>query len=473
MDMKKQKDTVDVKFNLAVPKRVIFGAACILIGGMVATAGVSFADNDTSTQTILGNDLIMPYDGYLMIDSSPLTGIRTIKFDLYQSDDAAASSVWSETQTVEVYHGRFSVGLGSSTSLTNTILDAEKLYLGMTILDTDAQGNAVSVELSGRQAIEPAPFAAWSGNSADFNVRGALTVAGAATFDDDTTITGAENNGTLGALTVKTEGSSQQLLIDGDEIDSSGTLYINNNSSSAVDIKGNLSTRGNNNLGNGTGDTTTVSGTLVASQGIELGNDKSIKNVNVIYGFNDIQWRANANDTSNDMKLESDGDLAIYNDLTVSGTMHSNGNLSTNGSTTLGNGTADDTSISGDLSVNGTISHSTSCPSGSIGSVATNGSRICYYRYDDNNNTTYRKAAYQCWTNYGAELCSYNQMTIARVNGQVSSSEMRTDYWLRDRLGDDKALKTNRTDSADNFDGDSTYDNDLDGAFCCITYKGR
>ena len=359
MDMKKQKDTVNVKFNMAVPKRVIYGAACILIGGLVATAGVSFADNDTSTQTILGNDLIMPYDGYLMVDSAPLTGIRTIKFDLYQSDNAAAASVWSETQTVEMYNGRFSVGLGSSTSLTSTILDAEKLFLGMTIIENDAQGNAVSVELSGRQAIEPAPFAAWSGNSADFNVRGALTVEGATTINDDVSITGSDNDGTLAALSI-TSNSSQNMLIDGNEIDSMNhSLYLQNNSNNSTIVAGPLQANASVTLGNGTGDTTTVSGTLVASRGIELGNDQDIYNVDIINGYNDIRWRANSGDTADDMKLESDGDLAVYNDLTVSGTMHSNGNLSTNGDTTLGNGSGDDTSISGDLTVSGDITNFT------------------------------------------------------------------------------------------------------------------
>ena len=82
--------------------------------------------------------------------------------------DAATggNSVWTETQTVNLYNGRFSVGLGSATSLTSTILDAEKIRLSMTVIDTDSQGNPVEVELSGRQAIEPAPFAAWSMNSA-------------------------------------------------------------------------------------------------------------------------------------------------------------------------------------------------------------------------------------------------------------------------------------------------------------------
>jgi len=340
------------QIHFTISTRALFGALCFVAGGLMMSVGASFADNNMSTQTILGADLIMPYDGYLMVDSTPITGTRTIKFDLYQADDAAALSVWSETQTVEMYNGRFSVGLGSSTSLTSTILDAEKLYLGMTIIENDAQGNAVEVELSGRQAIEPAPFAAWTGNSADMAVRGALAVAGVASFNSDTTIEGIDNDGTRAPLTIKTANSNQTMFLDGNEIDTTdGALYLQNNSNDLTVITGALLTKANVTLGNETSDTTTVNGSLIASRGIELGDDQDITNVDIINGFNDIRWRANAGDTSDDMKLDSDGDLAIYNDLTVSG------GLQINGGTTLGNASSDDTTIKGDLTVEGDITN--------------------------------------------------------------------------------------------------------------------
>ena len=159
-----------------ITKRALFGMGCMALGALLGTATIALADGDNSTQTVLGSDLIMPYDGYLMIDAAPITGVRTIKFDLYQ-DATGGTAVWTETQTVNLYNGRFSVGLGSASSLTSTLLDAEKLYLAMTVVETDAQGNSIEIALSGRQAIEPAPFAAWAANAADFNVSGDLTVA--------------------------------------------------------------------------------------------------------------------------------------------------------------------------------------------------------------------------------------------------------------------------------------------------------
>ena len=43
------------------------------------------ADGLNDTQTVLGSNLIMPYDGYMMVDSAPITGTRTIKFELFQA----------------------------------------------------------------------------------------------------------------------------------------------------------------------------------------------------------------------------------------------------------------------------------------------------------------------------------------------------------------------------------------------------
>ena len=139
----------NLQFTFVVPAKLAYGIACVFAGGLLFTAAGAMADGLTSTQSVVGSDIIMPYDGYLMVDSAPLTGVRTIKFDLYQ-DATGGTVVWTETQTVNLYNGRFSVGLGSGTSLTSTILDAEKLYLAMNVVETDAQGNSIEIELSGR-----------------------------------------------------------------------------------------------------------------------------------------------------------------------------------------------------------------------------------------------------------------------------------------------------------------------------------
>ena len=74
----------DGSIHLRIPKQVALCTICLLAGGMLFGVASAVADGLNSTQTVVGSDIIMPYDGYLMVDSAPLTGTRTIKFDLYQ-----------------------------------------------------------------------------------------------------------------------------------------------------------------------------------------------------------------------------------------------------------------------------------------------------------------------------------------------------------------------------------------------------
>jgi len=168
-----------IHVDFSVSKKLVFGVACFALGGILHTAGASFADNMTSTSSVTNGDFVLPYDGFLMLDSVALNGSVRLKFELYES--LTGSTVeWSEEQTVNVYNGRFSAGLGSINSVNAAILDAEKLWLAITIVEDDGMGGTVEVPLSGRQAIEPAPYAAWSANAADLNVDGNADIAGRA-----------------------------------------------------------------------------------------------------------------------------------------------------------------------------------------------------------------------------------------------------------------------------------------------------
>jgi hypothetical protein len=465
----------DGSIHLRIPKQVALCTICLLAGGMLFGVASAVADGLNSTQTVVGSDIIMPYDGYLMVDSAPLTGTRTIKFDLYQ-DATGGTAIWTETQTVNLYNGRFSVGLGSAASLTNTILDAEKLYLSMTVVEVDAQGNAIEVELSGRQAIEPAPFAAWSANSADFNVGGALSVAGNAgvtgnlgvtgtvsvtgtstftgdaTFSNNATVTdtlttndfvvtatsqlgngyasdntyikGRDNDGTNSAVTIQSA-SDQRMLLDGNEIDTIDTdLYLQNNSTNDVRVQNDL----------------LVEGGIYNATVLDLADNSNILDVNLIRGYNDILFRGQQSSSSNDMKLTSGGDLEVYNDLTVSG------------------------SISGTLS--------SSCPGTPFAEDYVSGSntRMCVYEMTTARN--WPDSAARCYGNFnGAELCSYQQVRAMVSHGGMTFDG--TERWLADVTLDDEALYTNRAVTStgdgdiDNFEGDGDMD-DTKRAFCCL-----
>jgi len=192
--MSKKNNTIEV------PKGVAIGLTCLALGGVLTTVGTSFADNLRNTSTVTSGDFVLPYDGFLMMDSTAINGPVQLKFELYESL-AGVNVEWTETQTVNVYNGRFSVGLGSINSVNATILDAEKLWLAITVLEDDGMGGTVEVPLSGRQAIEPAPYATWAGNSANFDVAGDLAVTGDADVTGTATIGGplvANGSVTLG-----------------------------------------------------------------------------------------------------------------------------------------------------------------------------------------------------------------------------------------------------------------------------------
>ena len=234
----------EAPFTIRIPRRLATTTATLITGGLLFSAAAAFAvaDNNPSTQSVIGSMMIVPYDGFLMLDSKPVDGTVRITFELYDEFSGAKAALWTETQTVTAYQGRFSVGLGSSSPIGDTILDAEQLYLGMTIIETDANGNDVSIALGGRQAIEAAPYAAWAANSADMKVAGTLSV------DEGAQITGADNDGTDAALEVtSTIGSSTQtMLIDGNEIDapSTGGLFLQNNTDEDVNVMSDLSLSG-------------------------------------------------------------------------------------------------------------------------------------------------------------------------------------------------------------------------------------
>jgi len=356
-----------VEFDLSISKRALGAFVAMCVGGVVLTVGVSFADNLRTTQTVVGSALVIPYDGYLMLDSSPITGTQEIKFTLYESA-VGGTMQWTETQTVTLYNGRFSVGLGSSTVLTDTLLDAEQLWLEMAIVDSRS-GSPVEVTLSGRQAIEAAPFATWAANSADWQVAGSIDVdanaeiAGTLTVNGGSVLLGGDNDGATAALQVgRADGAGGRILFDDDEIDNTvGNMGINRNSGNNVQmgsggltvdgnvisevgarVDGNFSTRGGVTLGNDAADTTTISGSLTTTEDMFAGGALLPKYRN---------WNG----------VTGDGGAAILNDNNGFKAFMIVGNESA----INGNGTAgerrvnlyDDVTISGDLEVNGAFAN--------------------------------------------------------------------------------------------------------------------
>ncbi len=165
--------------------------ATFLLTALFATAGVAeayAADGDPATSDLMSGGITIPYDGFLMLDNQPMAGTRVIRFELWDdpSASAAANLRYSETQVVMLYNGHFSIAIGQgaqigATTLDETVLDGDRLYLAMAIEDA----GGTFVPLVGRQAIEAVPYSAWTGNAADMTVAGDLTVGGQVTSSLD------------------------------------------------------------------------------------------------------------------------------------------------------------------------------------------------------------------------------------------------------------------------------------------------
>ena len=150
-------------------------------------------------------------------------------FKLY--DGANSSSVvWSETQKLSVYQGRFQALLGSSSTakvsaLAVAIKNADDLYLGISL---ETSGGPVS--LANRQRFLPVPYATWSTSAAKFTVADTLNVSGNTTLSGTvaakSTLAVAGKSTLTGAVDAKsTLGVAGKTTLNGD-VDVTGTKKL-------------------------------------------------------------------------------------------------------------------------------------------------------------------------------------------------------------------------------------------------------
>jgi hypothetical protein len=348
-----------------------------LLGSVMGTVGLSFADNLTSTSNMLGEGVVIPYDGYLMLDSSPMnTAGQTFKFALFESPSGGTPQ-WVEEHVVNVHNGRFSVSLGQGTKLSSSpanatfsqvILDAEKLYISVSIID--AQGTIT--DLAGRQAIEAAPFAAWAATSSDFEVSGALRPQGGIIMRPDTSISGVDQ--IVGF---------DDLRLSGSAASGPNNLYINNQGDVTVgkklkvtgdaDLLGTLDVTGSSSLSD-----TTIQGTLDVT-------GSSTLNGTTVQGQLSPDYISMPYNSWSPAKGGSGG-AAIINDNGSLEALSIFGNRSAGGNRKVK--LYDDVQVSGDLTVNGALKSfpegsycilrsGGSCPTGfQTGRVVTYGARL-------------------------------------------------------------------------------------------------
>src|SRR5438128_11774844 len=68
----------------------------------------------------------------LKTDGTPATGMVSLVFTLY-ADATTTTALWTETQSVTLDDGYFSVQLGSMTSFTSSVWDGSTRFLGLKV----------------------------------------------------------------------------------------------------------------------------------------------------------------------------------------------------------------------------------------------------------------------------------------------------------------------------------------------------
>lgn len=170
-------------------RRRLAAVATLAVLGGVLGAGVLNAQSSSA-----GSSLV-PYHGYLEEDGAPVDGKKYVSFCLTRTVDATAC-IWTENHVVDVSAGRFSVELGSVTSLDAVMAGTGDLYVGVTVDGVNSSnqpaGNAVA--LAGKQLLGSMPFARRASPGSNFVVDGTLQSNGL-TVQNTATVTQSLNVG--------------------------------------------------------------------------------------------------------------------------------------------------------------------------------------------------------------------------------------------------------------------------------------
>src|SRR5690606_31203032 len=105
----------------------------------------------TSTVSSQVPSLVNQQGRLLEPDGTPVVGAVDFAFAIYDGPDSGATELWSETQSVTLDEGYFSVRLGDETAIDPAIFDGSQLFLGVTVGSDD--------EMTPRQPLVSVPYA--------------------------------------------------------------------------------------------------------------------------------------------------------------------------------------------------------------------------------------------------------------------------------------------------------------------------
>ena len=179
---------------------VLTTSTCTAIVVSALTFGVQALanlDDDPATDSL---PRVVPYEGVLDLDGAPFSGFMDMRFTFFDAP-SAGNAVWTETwsqgegRPIQVFGGKFGAALGTFDdgglrALEDVIADAGPVYLAIEVKRTE-EGDEAWVGLSGRQRLNPVPYALWSAKAADLTVAGSATVGGTLAVEGAANIDGA------------------------------------------------------------------------------------------------------------------------------------------------------------------------------------------------------------------------------------------------------------------------------------------
>lgn len=176
---------------------------------------------------------VVGYQGYLEQAGAPVTGTVTMVFRFADDADAAANTLsWSETKTVEVVNGNFSVLLGQSTPIGDDVLDSADLYVTM-----EVEG----VPLGNAQRITPSLQALRADRAVDL-VSDSLTTGPVSA--SSVSATGSISAGAVSASSVSATGNISAATVSASSVSTTGNMSAATVSASSMSTTGNVSVGG-------------------------------------------------------------------------------------------------------------------------------------------------------------------------------------------------------------------------------------
>jgi hypothetical protein len=231
----------------------LVGFACIgllALYGLVAAlgAGPSLASRLASSTSA---PAYISYQGTLRdADDNPAEGTYDMVVKIYDNASATGAALWSETKDdVEVREGHFNLLLGESNAIDPPLFKSPDRYVQLTVDGTEMVPTQrfasvpyamVASFVTSLSAPDGSPMDAVSvDDDGNLEVDGNVQVDGKVGINippssSRLTVSGPDSDGSTAGVQILS--GEQTMLLDGNEIDSSGPLYLNHNSGYGVEI---------------------------------------------------------------------------------------------------------------------------------------------------------------------------------------------------------------------------------------------